>query len=72
MQSYNNSNQTGYHFTLEKFKDNKLVEKLNANRIEWDSVKQTWRLKDWSIKKDDVFLKAVRNIRNSLVFRPPV
>jgi lipopolysaccharide export system permease protein len=56
MQSYNNSNQTGYHFTLEKFKDNKLVEKLNANRIEWDSVKQTWRLRDWSIKKiEDVF-----------------
>jgi lipopolysaccharide export system permease protein len=56
MQSYNNSNQTGYHFTLEKFKDNKLVEKLNANRIEWDSVKQKWTLREWSIKKiDDVF-----------------
>ena len=56
MQSYNNSNQTGYHFTLEKFKDNKLVEKLNANRIEWDSAKQKWTLRDWSIKKiDSVF-----------------
>jgi lipopolysaccharide export system permease protein len=56
MQSYNNSNQTGYHFTLEKFQDNKLVEKLNANRIEWDSVKQKWTLKEWSIKKiDNVF-----------------
>lgn len=56
MQSYNNSNQTGYHFTLEKFENNKLVEKLNANRIEWDSVKQKWILKDWSIKKiDNVF-----------------
>lgn len=50
MQSYNNSNQTGYHFTLEKFKDNKLIEKLNANRIEWDSTKQTWRLRDWTIR----------------------
>jgi lipopolysaccharide export system permease protein len=60
MQSYNNSNQTGYHFTLEKFTDNKLVEKLNANRIEWDSVKQKWILKEWSIKKiDDVFTNGV-------------
>jgi len=60
MQSYNNSNQTGYHFTLEKFKDNKLVEKLNANRIEWDSVKQKWTLKEWSIKKiDNVFESSV-------------
>ena len=56
MQSYNNGNQTGYHFTLEKFENNRLVEKLNANRIEWDSVKQKWTLKDWSIKKiDNVF-----------------
>jgi lipopolysaccharide export system permease protein len=56
MQSYNNSNQTGYHFTLEKFHNNKLIEKLNANRIEWDSVKQKWILRDWTIKKiDNVF-----------------
>lgn len=50
MQSYNNGNQTGYHFTLEKFEDNKLIEKLTANRIEWDSTKQTWRLRDWNIR----------------------
>lgn len=53
MQSYNNSNQTGYHFTLERFEDNKLVEKLSANRIEWDSTKQKWTLRDWTIKKID-------------------
>jgi lipopolysaccharide export system permease protein len=59
MQSYNNSNQTGYHFTLEKFEDNKLIEKLNANRIEWDSTKQKWTLRDWSIKKiEGVFEKS--------------
>lgn len=50
MQSYNNGNQTGYHFTLEKFENNKLIEKLTANRIEWDSTKQTWRLRDWNIR----------------------
>ncbi len=51
MQSYNNSNQTGYHFTIERFENNRLVEKLNANRIEWDSVKQKWTLRDWTVKK---------------------
>src|SRR5690606_23344659 len=30
LQSYNNNNQTGYHFTMERFEDNKLVEKLYA------------------------------------------
>jgi lipopolysaccharide export system permease protein len=51
MQSYNNSNMTGYHFTMEKFEDNKLTEKLTANRIQWDSVKQKWKMKEWKIKR---------------------
>jgi len=51
MKSYNNSNQTGYQFTLEKFDNNKLIEKLSAKRIEWDTAKQKWRLRDWKLKK---------------------
>jgi len=58
IQSYNNASLTGYHFTLEKFDHNHLIEKLAANRIEWDSVKQKWTLRDWMIKKvDDIFEK---------------
>jgi lipopolysaccharide export system permease protein len=53
LQSYNNSSNTGYNFSIEKFKDKKLVEKLTANRIEWDSTKQKWRLKDYKIRKID-------------------
>ena len=56
IQSYNNAALTGYHFTLEKFHNNHLVEKLAANRIEWDSVKHKWTLRDWMIKRvDNVF-----------------
>ncbi len=54
MKSYNNNNQTGYHFTLEKFHDNKLIEKLTASRIQWDTTNLKWTLFDWSIKKVDV------------------
>jgi lipopolysaccharide export system permease protein len=61
MQSYNNSNQTGYHFTIEKFENNKLMEKLTANRIEWDSVKQKWTLRDWSVKKIEGIFEMVKN-----------
>lgn len=58
LQSYNNNNQTGYHFTMERFEDNKLVEKLYAKRIEWDSTTQKWRMRTWSVKRiDDVFEK---------------
>jgi lipopolysaccharide export system permease protein len=56
IQSYNNTSQTGYHFTLEKFDNNRLIEKLSAKRIEWDSVKLKWKLRDWKLKLvDQVF-----------------
>jgi lipopolysaccharide export system permease protein len=58
MKSYNNNNQTGYHFTLEKFHDNKLIEKLTASRIQWDSTNLKWTLFDWSIKKVDVIFET--------------
>ncbi len=51
MQTYNNSNQTGYNFSMERFENNKLMEKLTANRIEWDTSIQKWKLRDWKLKK---------------------
>lgn len=53
LQSYNNNSNTGYHFTIERFNDNRLIEKLTANRIEWDSTKQKWTLRDYKIRKID-------------------
>jgi len=56
MQSYNSSSDKGYHFTLERFKDQKLVEKLTAKRIEWDTTKQKWTLYEWNlVKVNEIF-----------------
>lgn len=50
MSSYNNEMKTGYDFTIERIKDNKLIEKLSARRIEWvDSLKK-WRMFDYKIR----------------------
>jgi lipopolysaccharide export system permease protein len=50
MSSYNNEAKTGYDFTIEKIKDNKLIEKLSARRIEWvDSLKK-WRMYDYKVR----------------------
>ena len=49
MKSYNNTNNTGYQFTLERFQDNKMIEKLTASRVDWDTAKQKWTLRDWRI-----------------------
>ena len=53
LQSYNNISNVGYNFSIEKFEDNRLVEKLTASHIEWDTTKQKWRLHDYKIRKVD-------------------
>jgi lipopolysaccharide export system permease protein len=69
IQSYNNSSQTGYHFTLEKFQDNRLIEKLSAKRIEWDTVKMKWTLRDWSIKKVDEVFESPQSSEGNTAFQ---
>ncbi|WP_044203705.1 LptF/LptG family permease [Flammeovirga sp. OC4] len=43
VESYNNRIKRGYRPTLETFDGNKLLEKISANRIQWDSAKQEWK-----------------------------
>ncbi|WKZ58955.1 MAG: LptF/LptG family permease [Cyclobacteriaceae bacterium] len=62
IQNYNSVSDVGYQFSIEKFDDNRLVEKLTANRIEWDTAKSKWTLRDWKIRKvDNVFEKVRRD-----------
>jgi lipopolysaccharide export system permease protein len=49
----------GYQFTLERFDDNRLMEKLTASRIEWDTAKHKWTLRDWKLKKVDHVFESV-------------
>ena len=51
IQNYNNVSNTGYQFSLERFNKNELLEKLTADNIQWDSVKQKWTLRYWKQKK---------------------
>lgn len=53
MNTYNNTIQTGYNFSIEKFENLHLIEKLTANRIVWDTTKLKWTLHDWQIQKID-------------------
>ncbi|MBK5278544.1 MAG: LptF/LptG family permease [Bacteroidia bacterium] len=51
IQSYNNQTNIGFQFTLEKFKNNELLEKLTADQIQWDSTKMKWSLHWWKIHR---------------------
>jgi lipopolysaccharide export system permease protein len=56
IQNYNNVNNTGYQFSLEKFHENQMLEKLTADQIVWDTVKLKWTLKYWKVKNvNDIF-----------------
>lgn len=50
LESYDNSRDIGYKFSIEKFEGKKLVSKLFANRVRWDSTKQKWTAKNYYIR----------------------
>lgn len=53
IQNFNNQSNSGFQFSLERFDDNRLIEKITADNIQWDSVKHKWTLKYWKNKMVD-------------------
>lgn len=45
--------KVGFKFTLEKFANEKLIYKLSAERITWDTAKNLWQLDDYFIREFD-------------------
>jgi len=71
LQSYNNNTHTGYHFSIERFQDNRLIEKLTASRIEWDTARQKWTLRDYKIRKIDKIFETTARPEGVPGFEPP-
>jgi lipopolysaccharide export system permease protein len=65
LQNYNNQSNVGYLFTLERFNEkNQLLEKLTADNIQWDTLKNKWTLRSWKRKKvDSLFLVKNENVK---------
>ncbi|HRR23008.1 MAG TPA: LptF/LptG family permease, partial [Bacteroidia bacterium] len=49
-ESYDNKANTGFMFSIEKFEGGKLVTKLMADRITWDSLAQKWSIENYTIR----------------------
>jgi lipopolysaccharide export system permease protein len=47
LESFNNSANVGYRFSLETIRDNQLEEKLTARRMEWNADSSKWKLMEW-------------------------
>lgn len=57
---FNHRTKTGTQFTLERFENGMLMEKLSANNIAWDTVTQKWKLKHWKLKKVEAIFSRVK------------
>ncbi|MBX2901485.1 MAG: LptF/LptG family permease [Cyclobacteriaceae bacterium] len=53
IQNFNSLSNMGHQFTLERFDSNRLVEKLTAENIQWDTAKLKWTLRYWKRKQVD-------------------
>lgn len=49
MSRYDNTTKIGYRFSLEKFKDKKLVSRLQAQTVRWDTLYR-WTVRDYTIR----------------------
>jgi lipopolysaccharide export system permease protein len=59
MESFNSKREIGYKFTLENFKEGKLISKLKANYVQFDSISQKWQVNNYEVR---VFLNDKESI----------
>ncbi len=48
---YYTSGNRGYNFTLEEIEDGKLIAKLSAEQIVWDTTKNVWNVRNWRLRE---------------------
>lgn len=63
LESYNNSVQTGYQFTIETIRGTDLLSKLSAERVVWQAEAKKWRLENiklrqWHDGKESISFKV--------------
>ena len=51
MESFNSTRNVGYKFTLENFKDGKLISKLKSDYIQYDTLSHKWTIKRYEIRE---------------------
>jgi len=51
MQSFNSKMEIGYKFTLENFKDGKLISKLKSDYVKFDKINQSWQANNYEIRE---------------------
>ena len=73
MESYNNSENVGFRFTLEKIEKGKRTYFLSSDKIVWDSTASKWRIENYFVRTISGFheqLNRGTRLDTSLAFYP--
>ncbi len=73
LERYSTEENTGYRFSIEKFKKGELYYKLLADNIHWDSVKSNWIINNYYIRNINGVKETIRKgarIDTTLAFTP--
>ena len=60
-ESYDNTENVGFKFCLEKYKKGKLFYKINADFLRWDSIKKSWKIENYHAR-------TINNMKEYLYF----
>jgi lipopolysaccharide export system permease protein len=73
LERYSTEENTGYRFSIEKFKKGELYYKLLADNIHWDSLKSNWNINNYYIRNINGVKETIRKgvrIDTTLAFTP--
>lgn len=73
MDSYNNRENIGFRFSLEKIKDGKRIFFLNSDRIRWDSIPGKWVIENYFIRRVNGMSEEIQKgfrLDTTLNFKP--
>ncbi|MFZ9044931.1 MAG: LptF/LptG family permease [Cyclobacteriaceae bacterium] len=73
MDRYNNQRDVGYRVTLERINEQNMLEKLHANRIQWDTTTHKWQLITWErrmLNKDGETFESGTSMDTTLLLSP--
>ena len=70
MRNFTNATETGWQFSMEKFNDKKLISKLMADYVRWDTLKHKWTAYNVYIRDiDGMKEKITKKDRADTTFR---
>jgi lipopolysaccharide export system permease protein len=73
LETFTQESNTGFRFTLEEMRNNKIHLKLSADYIRWDSTTSRWKLENYVIRKFNGKHETLRRgamLDTTLKFRP--